>query len=69
MFKVILRYFNPFYTLFKKLSKIQKFFKKCHNFHENLPNSSYTYHMKGKLMSADVEFDGKTRERVQFHII
>jgi hypothetical protein len=55
-----------FLMFFKKLLKMGKFLKKCPNFRKYMLNSSYTYRMKEKLVSACAEFDGKVRKRVRF---
>jgi hypothetical protein len=51
----------------KNCQKIETILKKKETlFRKSMSNSSYTYRMKGKLMSAGTKFDGETRECVHF---
>jgi ASC-1-like (ASCH) protein len=65
-FRVGLRCYQSFNALFKKLSKIEKILKNVTLFRKSMFNSSYTYCMKEKLMSADTKFYGEARECVRF---
>jgi hypothetical protein len=49
--------FEPFYTLFKNIKNVEKNEKFFIIFIKSIPNSSYTYCMKEKLMFTDIELD------------